>query len=200
MAKEITADRAREMGEEDAEAAIEIAREQPLSRRAFSANELRSIAHPSAYKDSPELPARRIATEWEAHRAGRDDHALELGVEPPNAPHVLSRFGRAKQVWKDGDDEAWFAYEGGFLDRLEEADVILVQTIYTVYPDDVGTYVDIRSLYVADGMRYETVPVPGRPDPEIHEDAKAVFEEHVQEAFVPRDEGRLRRWRRRTAR
>jgi len=199
MADTISPKRARKIGEEDAEIAIDIARERPLAGTPDP--DTLEIAPPNAYQDSPELPARRIATEWDDYLNDDDEFVRELGIEPPNAPQVLSRFGRAKRVWIDGDDEAWSAYQDGLLDRLEEAEVRLIPTIYTVYPDpEIGSFVDIRSLYVADESRYEGVGAPGRPDDDAGEGTMALLEDHVQEAFVPRGEGRFRRWRRRRAR
>jgi hypothetical protein len=205
MAESISPERARRMGEEDAEIAIDIARERPLG--APDPDEL-YIADPEDYRDSPELPARRIATEWDDYLDDRlEEYAIELGIpeDEDATPHVLSRFGRAKTVFKRGDEEAWSAYQDGLADRLEDADVLLVQTIYTVYPvlDEIGTlspdldtntYREIRSLYVADLTRFEPVPVPG------YGDEGAVAEDHVQKGFVPRGEGRIRRWRRKRAR
>jgi hypothetical protein len=87
----------------------------------------------------------------------------------------------------------WRAWQGGFFTRLEEAKILALETGYTEYPVE-GEFVDIRSIYVCDLRRYESIGTFGWED----EDALAgvlTSESVVQFGFVPRDIGRLRRWR-----
>jgi hypothetical protein len=83
--------------EHDASRIIEIAREVPLAGTIDPVRLQLGYDWQKSYIDSPELPARRIATEWED---------FVDGVLEEKLPPTISRFGYAGAVW-DLQSEQW---------------------------------------------------------------------------------------------
>lgn len=175
---------ARELGGNDACRAVKLARELPLAGR-VDPGRLR-LPSPDRYRDSPELPARRITSDW-------DRRVRHRGPDP------LALFGKARQAW-DAGDEQWAAYQDALFERLKDEEVMLVKTLHTVnFEDEYGEarFQDRYSVYVVDMRRFRVGPARGHTD----EDWGTILSEaDVQYAFIPRNEPlrwRWRRWRRR---
>jgi hypothetical protein len=178
---------AQTLGEEDAEVAIAVAREEPLAGT-LDPKKLR-IPHPSNYRDSPELPARRIATEWGDQPVGE-----HVGVPP-----VLTKFGRAMTMYDMESDDAWIAYTHAIEDMLRAAEVMHTETLHIIYGhgEFEGRAEAVRSIYVVDLKRYEVNSALGVTD-WINSDVGTLpMELDLMNAIVPRNLSRFERARRR---
>ena len=149
----MTPEDARQIGREDAAVAIQIAREVPIAGTSDPQDLQLPYNWPESYRDSPEMPARRIASYWEDYLAWDRQAFL-----PENQPSVLVRFGQAGRIWTEAGDAEWAAYVETLSEEAQKADVWLFFTGSEVpYPELETTYW-IWSVYVADLSRYERLP------------------------------------------
>lgn len=123
-------EKARRLGHHDAQGAITMAQEEALSGTHDPLNlpsfEPRPRRHPDVYGrgyvDTPELPARRIVSDWDLY--------MGRGVSHEDDGGPLARYSsNAERAVKAGRPQ-WLAYEEGFQERVDEADVALIGTIY----------------------------------------------------------------------
>ena len=174
-------EKGKEWGAEDAEPLILLAKERPLAGNRGDPEKLR-LPHPSEYQDSPELPARRVASDWADYPPGFNP----FSPYEETRPNVLSRLpGHAgKAIEAEGD--VWDAYLQSLFDRMREADTLLAVTVYLAYgpwPDFNGEFSYVFSAYVADLGRYEL-----REAPAHSVDGELLWDERCfQRAFVPKD-------------
>jgi hypothetical protein len=180
-------DEGRQLGRADAEPLIQLAQEVPLAGTG-DPEKLR-IPPPWEYRDSPELPARRVASEWDDLPAGSDPfYSRFMGAE--TSPHVLSRLpGHAGEVYAipgEVGEGAWVAYIEGMFDRLKESNVLLTMTVFLAHgpqPDFNGEFIYYFSAYVTDLSRYEARTAPGHSiQGEWLWDERA-----IQRAYLPRN-------------
>jgi len=184
----MTESEARKLGEEDAALAVKIAREESLGGT-LDPKRLR-IPHPSSYRDTAELPGRRIATEW------GNGLPVDEGIVPPP---VLTKFGRAAQVYDAGGDANWAAYTQAIEEALRDADVMHIETLHLVYGRAVNEdwVKTVRSTYVVDLNRYEVTSVLRVADPFTPDMGTLPLELDLMNAIVPRNLSRFERARRR---
>jgi hypothetical protein len=194
---------ARRLGEDDAPRLIDIAQEVPLGGTGDP--EKLQIPDPWCYRDSPELPARRVASDWDEypHFHPYDNPIYPIGDNKPK-PNVLTRIdGHAGEVYEDlppgeAGEEIWADYQAGLFQALEEAEVALVPTVYIAYgpsPDFNGEFTYIFSNYVVDLARYEPRSMPQE---QIQDDLFAP-ELFLQRVCIPRGLSRWQKRRRRRA-
>lgn len=155
------------------------------------------IPYGNHYQDSPELPARRIASEWEDFR-----HSQPL---PEPRRSVFTKFGHGTQVVEadpdDGDGEVWDAYGDAITQTLKKAGVRLVLAYKSEYykqwyptaEEDPYPSCEVFSLYAVDLLRWE----PDFSGVPVSEDGEALFEGSLQEAIRPRTFSLMDRLRRR---
>ncbi len=193
----MNADEARRLGAADSEPWIRLAQEVPLGGTG-DPEKLR-IPHPREYRDSPELPARRVVSEWDD--VPPDSDPFQAGfLRAETSPHVLSRLsGRAGEVYAvpgETGEAAWHAYVEGMFDRMKESNVVLTMTVFMAYgpqPEFNGEFVYYFSAYVTDLGRYEARTAPGH---DIQ--GEWVWDERcIQRAYLPRS---LSRWEKRKRR
>jgi hypothetical protein len=198
-------DWAQRLAKKDAAAIVELARERPVA----GLRDLRGRSFGKTgrnYRYTPELPARRFATQW--------DEYLEKGELPGESPPLLVLFGNAQKVWdtENQHEENWAAYCDQLYEICDSSNVAVVQTYFPISITEVNTAqhqsvseterflvsmgdvrgeaFEIHSLYAIDFPRYELVPgATGRPS------GKVVMprEDQIQDAYKPRPES----WRHR---
>ena len=192
-----TADEARTLGQVDAEPLIQLAQEVPLGGTG-DPEKLR-IPPPNEYRDSPELPARRVASEWDDLAPGVDPF-FALFSSSKTSPPVLSRLpGHAGQVYEASGktgEAAWGAYVEAVCDRMKESDVMMTTTVFMAFgpqPEFNGEFVYYFSAYVTDLRRYEARIAPGH-----NVEGDWLWDERViQRAYLPKN---LSRWEKRKRR
>lgn len=186
-------EKAKKLGIGDAEPLIRLAKEQPLAGRRGDPEKLH-LPHPSTYQDSPEMPARRVASDWDDYPPGTDP----FSPYEESRPSVLSRLpGHAQEVF-NAEDHAWKTYLQALFDRMSESEALLTTTVYLAYgpwPDFNGEFSYVFSAYVADLHRYELREAP------VHTvDGELLWDERCfQRAFIPKDLSWLSKRRRRRA-
>jgi hypothetical protein len=184
----VEVEEAKRLGREDASAAISLAQEVPLAGTVDPKNLNLPYDWPREYVDSPELPARRVATEW-------DDYLGE-GL-PSELPPVLSRFGHGKQA-SDASEEVWYAWQDGLIETFKATSVLFFPTIHIreKFPDEgTGEYLMLRSMYVTDLRRYKALPSPTWFT-ESEEEGPLPLERYIQQCFLPLGLSRLAHRRR----
>jgi hypothetical protein len=190
---------ARRLGSRDAEIAINMAREiafagtlDPLRLRHFEPNPAPRGGY--RYVDSPELPARRIVSDW-------DDYAGP-GLDTRDERPQIARYGSAERAMNAGE-RAWLAYQDGLRGRLDEAQVGLFDaaSVTPFYGPQQPLTLYLYSLYAVDLSRYEQVPPVPVIQP-IGGETTYIDERYIQFVFRPLGFGRIarRRWRRRRPR
>lgn len=182
---------AKRFGREDAESAVAVARETPIAGTTDPDDLNLPYDWPRKYRDSPELPARRIASYW-------DD--LDPGTFwPEGLPTSLVKFGHAKEAFDGADEDIWTTYVTTLNETAQAAEVIFIETVYMDYPyaEMPETYILIASTYVADLRRYEMIERTWRTMDYVAGEGRNSYDERcIMDSFIPRSmSGRARRRR-----
>ena len=177
----------RRFAKEDAKQIIELARREPIGG-------VRDLRRPdpairgsgSIYEYTPELPARRFASDWDSFEPNR-------GL-PDGRPVVMLSFGHGPKVAKTASDDLGKTYWERVCDLCKAYEVGIYLTYHEIYGADPegqflasmgdvrGVEVEIKSLYAVDLHRYEPVSVM------VREEDGAMPEELIQTVHRPRAE------------